>query len=266
MTKPSEATRALLLKRVEYGEADFVVTLLTDRFGKVSALARAAKRSRKRFGGALELGNVLDARLTFGRGELATLAEARASEVFRTVVRSLDHITLAGAALELVRDLVPAREPDERVFECTLEFLRALDRAEPAREELLLAFEVRLMSLVGFEPSLDACVKTGRRAPEEQPAYFDPELGGIVSTEAGGGPVLLSGEARRILRCAVGSDWHLAAGDASKAWKDTDLSAVRRAVRAFIEARMGRERRARLLVGELQASNPVTVRAKGTAP
>ncbi len=53
------ATEALLLRRVEYGESDLVLTLLTQKVGKVSALARGARKSSKRFGSALELRQAL---------------------------------------------------------------------------------------------------------------------------------------------------------------------------------------------------------------
>ncbi|HEX5101745.1 MAG TPA: recombination protein O N-terminal domain-containing protein, partial [Polyangiaceae bacterium] len=56
-------THALLLKRVEYGEADLVLTLFTERFGRISALARAARKSTRRFGGALEPMHTLEVAL-----------------------------------------------------------------------------------------------------------------------------------------------------------------------------------------------------------
>ncbi|HXK19309.1 MAG TPA: recombination protein O N-terminal domain-containing protein, partial [Polyangiaceae bacterium] len=72
------ATEALLLRRVEYGEADLVLTLLTQKLGKVSALARGARKSNKRFGGALEPMHTLAVELDERPGaELFSLLEAK---------------------------------------------------------------------------------------------------------------------------------------------------------------------------------------------
>lgn len=255
-----ETTRALVLRRVAYGDADWVITLLTEAFGKVSVMARAARKSRKRFGGALELGQVLSVRMALGRGEVGTLSEARALEVFPALTQDLERIALVGAGLELVRELVPQREPDARLFACVLEFLRAVDVASKANEAQLLAFEVRVMALVGFEPSLDACVKSGARAPEDQAAYFDPELGGVVSRAAGGGPMLLSAAARRRMRASVRQEWAMQ----DWGWDERELDAVRAAVGAFVGARVTRERPARALVSSLPPPLPA-VPAAGQA-
>nr|MDQ2647496.1 DNA repair protein RecO [Myxococcota bacterium] len=66
------STEALVLRRVEYGDADLIVTLLTLSLGRVSALARGARKSRRRFGGALEPFFTLS----------VTLEERRSSELF----------------------------------------------------------------------------------------------------------------------------------------------------------------------------------------
>ncbi len=57
-TTPQLRTDAIVVRRVAYGEADLIVTLYTRELGKISALARSARRSRKRFGGGLELFNI----------------------------------------------------------------------------------------------------------------------------------------------------------------------------------------------------------------
>ena len=74
-------TRALVLKRVEYGEADLVLTWFTERFGRVSALARAARKSTRRFAGALEPMHTLELALEERpKSELFVLREARIAQ------------------------------------------------------------------------------------------------------------------------------------------------------------------------------------------
>ncbi|MEZ4255050.1 MAG: DNA repair protein RecO [Polyangiales bacterium] len=232
----TELTDALVLRALDYGESDRIVTLLTERFGKVSVLARSARKSRRRFGGVLEPYVVFGARVSFGAGELGHLHEVELRRSFPRIVTSLDKIALGGSALSLVRAAVPVREPDARVFANVVEFFEALDGAEGPVDGLRLAFTVRVLSLVGFEPSFDMCARTGRRAPSSQAAYFDAELRSIVTAEAGGGPWLLSGAVREWLRVAVGAGWASAfEGDVPA----SELRAAEDAMRAFVELRIG---------------------------
>lgn len=230
-------TEAFLLRSVDYGDADRVVTLLSAEFGKVSALARGARRSRKRFGGALTSFALLHVSVAPGRGELAALREARIERSFPGILADLGKMSLAGAAMELVREALPARQPDARLFADTFAFLAHLDVAPAPREELLLAFSVRVMSLMGFEPGLDVCARTGKRAAEGQSAYFDPTVGSIVSSAAGGGPLRVSGLSRQRLKKASSAQFH----DVGEPWADGDLSEVRSVVAAFVSHQLGRQ-------------------------
>ena len=103
----SESTRALLLRSVDYGEADRVVTLLTERFGRVAAMARGARRSQKRFGGALSPLCVLSVELRPGRGELWTLSGARIEAACLRLLPDLPRMNGCFAGLELLRALTP---------------------------------------------------------------------------------------------------------------------------------------------------------------
>src|SRR5690606_30740256 len=131
---------------------------------------------RRRFGGALEPYALLRAEVALGRGEVGRLGQAQVLRAFPRILTGLDRITFAGAGLELVREVAPLREPDERLFDATLSFFETLDAAADAREELLLGFQLRVMSVAGFSPGIDVCAKCGKRAPAGKAARFDPGL------------------------------------------------------------------------------------------
>ena len=74
---PAElSTEAILLKRLQYGDYDLILTLLTQSHGKLSVIAKSAKKSIKRFGGVLELFSGLNITCATGRGRLPLLKEA----------------------------------------------------------------------------------------------------------------------------------------------------------------------------------------------
>ena len=113
----AHTTRALLLRRVSYGESDLVVTLFTESLGRISALARGARRSQKRFGGALEPMHTLVVRVDERAGaELLALREASLDKPRHQLVRDLDRMQAAGRALGWIRRAAPTRTPEPEVW------------------------------------------------------------------------------------------------------------------------------------------------------
>ena len=82
----SHNTLALVLRRTAYGDADLVVSLFSEKLGQVSALARAARKSQRRFGGSLEPFHIVEVELDEAPGaELMRLREAHVRRVRRRI-------------------------------------------------------------------------------------------------------------------------------------------------------------------------------------
>lgn len=233
----TEHADAFLLRSVDYGEADRIVTLLTSRHGKVSLLARGARRSKRRFGGAIEPFLLLDVELSFGRGELGVLHAAQVTRAFPALLRDLARMSVAGAALELVRDVMPERAPDAAMFVCTVSMLEGLDRGAVAPRALLLSFQARVMAVCGFAPRLAACGVCGKRPARGQAAELDPVRGFLVCRSCGGAAHRLSGAAREQLVTALSESW---VPSAEHALPEAELAAALTALSAFIEQRIDR--------------------------
>jgi DNA repair protein RecO (recombination protein O) len=174
-----QVTEALLLGAIAYGEADRVVTLFTRAYGKVSAMARSARKSQKRFGGALGLFVLGEATLRERRGAELMLLES--FHVRRDHTRiGLDAVRLGHASYgtELVRELTPPHRPDEALLELLLDFYAVVEAHAP-RADTLRAFELKLLAELGLGPALERCV--GCDASE--PAVLD---GAILDAGRGG--------------------------------------------------------------------------------
>lgn len=197
-------SRALLLARVDYGDADLVVTLFTEELGRVSALARGARRSKRRFAGSLEPLHTL--RVTLDErphGELLLLREA-VIDVPRTRLASdLDSMQAAGKALTWLRKAAPPRTLEPAAWDATVHFLDLLDRTPERRTERLLELGLRLLGAFGWGLDLGRCVRCGKPCPADRTALVSPERGGLVCRACGGGPLRLSGPLRRALDLAV---------------------------------------------------------------
>ncbi len=224
-------TRAILLRSVDYRESDRIVTLFTEEQGKTSAIARAARASHKRFGGALQSLCVIDVRLERGRGDLQVVHEARVLSPCLGVLASLARIEAAGAGLEMLRFLLADRHPEPEVFGLCVGFLEHLDAGHdpPTR---LLQFQMDTLERLGFSPELSACGVCGKAAPSGRAALFRPSAGAIVCRACGGGALRLSAGTRETLLS------YRAAGEAEgaeSAWPDAVVREGAAMVRSILQ-------------------------------
>src|SRR6478735_6565548 len=115
--------RAVVLSTVDYGEADRLVTLLTREHGKLSAFAAGARKSKRRFAGALEPGTLVKAQLVSRHGTTFRLDSVDVERGFYGVRGDLPRIARALYAIELCRELVRDEQPHTELFELLLEYL-----------------------------------------------------------------------------------------------------------------------------------------------
>lgn len=235
----------MLLRSVDYADADRIVTLLTVRFGKATFIARGARRSKKRFGGVLQPLLLLEVEVRESASQLGSLVQAEISRPFPRIVADLGRMAAGFAALELLRELTAEHEPDHALFATAISLLEALDVGQPAPERVLLCFEVRLLSLLGFAPRLDQCGLCGKRPVAGQAAELDAQLGHLVCRSCGGAAYHLSGGARMRLAHATGPDWLSAA---ELPWPARELAIAREALLRFAEQRIGRKLSAGVLL------------------
>ena len=167
-------------------DSDRIVTLFTEQLGKVSAIARSARRSQKRFAGGLESLCVVEVTLEHARGDLETLREARPVLPCLDLLTSLPRIEAAGAGLEMLRAILAERHAEPEVFERVVSFLLALDAGRSPGMELL-TFQLDALDVLGFSPEFEQCGVCGKVAPEDRVALFRPSAGAIVCRACGGG-------------------------------------------------------------------------------
>ena len=179
-------TPAIVLRTVDYGEADRVVTLFTRQVGKLSALARGARKSVKRFGAALGLFGVGEAVLVDKPNvELSALERFDGARGFPALMSDVAKVAHGGYACEVVRELIPPRQPEPEIFELLVTFFAALEAA-PARAETLRIFELRLLDALGLRPQLEACVACGSDELGAIGDVLDVRRGGVVCAHCHG--------------------------------------------------------------------------------
>jgi DNA repair protein RecO (recombination protein O) len=193
------ATRAIVLRTVAYGESDRVVTLLGATTGRLSALARGARKSARRFGGGLGMGAEGQAALRERPGaDLLLLEEFDVNEARLGLAGDMGKTAHAAYALELCDRLCPSRHAEPAVFDWLREFLLRLE-AGRASAERLRVFELGLLARLGIGPALDRCALCGRSDLGEESTRWHPEQGGVVCASCAQLGDILTAQTRRAL-------------------------------------------------------------------
>jgi DNA repair protein RecO (recombination protein O) len=156
---PAEATTGIVLRRVEYGDFDLIVTLFTPDRGKISVIAKSAKKSIKRFPGILELFARLEVTISRGRRKkgLAVLQEASLTAAFFHIRESILKTAHASYWSELLNFWLEEGEPQPALYRLLAYALDELDAQRTPPEVLSLMFQLRLLALAGFRPNLEHC-------------------------------------------------------------------------------------------------------------
>jgi DNA repair protein RecO (recombination protein O) len=203
------STKALVLRRVDYKDSDRILTLFTRDHGKISALARGARSSVKRFSGSSEPFVLMDVVLENSAGRsMRHLVESSTVEAIVGLSKSSGRLSAASFAVELFRESVPDETPDARLFDLLHNSLRLLGRLDgtPLRTAVL-GFQLKLLILLGIGPGIEGCNRCGTKVPPGRSAFFHPGGGGVICTACGGGPFLLSSEALSAMNLMSGADF-----------------------------------------------------------
>lgn len=171
-------SEAIVLRTYPMREADLLVTLFTRREGKVKGVARSAKKSRKRFGGALEPLTMV--RVLYQDREGQELASLDSCEVLESpLAREMGYprAVALGHIAELLDELLPDRESNDAVFRLSLAVLRAL--RQPDIWMPVTYFELWMTRLMGYLPELSECSGCGR-ALNGSRAYFHALADGLM--------------------------------------------------------------------------------------
>lgn len=192
-------TEAFLLHATPYGESDLVVALLTRECGRLSALARGARRSRRRFGGTLDYFHLFEALVQPGRSGLGRLLGVDLLRPF-DAARSGEEAYWAGChILEVARLGTKEGDPDDGLFRLVEASLAALDHgSDPG--SLLAVFRTRVLAVLGYGLPTQTCPTCGRRYVDRGASRVG---GAILCTGcAGPGEQALSPGALRTLAAA----------------------------------------------------------------
>jgi DNA repair protein RecO (recombination protein O) len=174
-------TPAVVLRAVDYGESDRIVTFLTRDAGKVSGIAKGAKRSQRRFPGALGLFSLVNLHYRARAGaELVFLERAQLIVPWKSLLDSLERYAAASHVVEVADKMTVEQEVGDDLFHVVVAALGRIDEAEPGPATLRL-FELATLAVCGYRAELSRCVRCRRPlAGTPAAARLAPAAGGAA--------------------------------------------------------------------------------------
>lgn len=157
---------------MDYRESDRIVTLFTLQHGKVRGVAKGAKRSMRRFGGALDPFAHLSVELVVREG-LSSVRGADIVSLYPRIREDLRKIGLAGYAVEVVDRFLPDGAPYPRLFRLLAAYLGHLEQGEASAADRRF-FEANLLNILGYRLALEQCGSCGAELPPEAPRRCGP--------------------------------------------------------------------------------------------
>ncbi len=142
-------TEAFVIKRINFGEADKILTVYSKHYGKIRCLAKGVRKLTSRKAGALDLFNQVVIFVAKGKN-LDLITEARILRSFSSFKKDLKKVALAYKFVELVDRLNAENQANHSVYQLLLDSLRKLTRSQVNLSQLSLDFKKDLLQWTGF--------------------------------------------------------------------------------------------------------------------
>ena len=175
-------TEALVLKVFDHGESDKIITLFSLDYGKITAIAKGAKRSKIRFVNKLELFTWLKITLAENRySSMVRIDEAEVVNHFQEIRTKYANFAAATLCCELILNWTAERDEDKRIFKLIHWTFQELEMTRPLATTLF--FHLHLLTILGFQLQFNCCGSCGSQDAKDGPYLFTPGNGGIVCTK-----------------------------------------------------------------------------------
>ena len=159
---PVFSTPAILLRRLDYGDFDVIITFFTLERGKLSLIAKSAKKSTRRFAGVLELFSELQILAGSGRGKgLPVLQEAVLKQPFSAIRGDYKKTAYASYWSELIYNWIEENFKQVALYYLFEHVLYELDDGKTAPAALNILFQMRFLTLSGHRPNFSHCSLCG---------------------------------------------------------------------------------------------------------
>ena len=252
-------TDAIVLSRVDLGEADRVLTIITPELGKLKIIAKGVRRTTSRLGGSLE--PFAELRIALARGRtFDVVTEVKVGHAWLRLRDRLESAATAWYLAEIADRSMEERHEAAPLYALLRRAYELLD-AGMAPGRVARWYEMHLADELGQRPEVDRCVECDRMLEATDTFRWVPPLGGVLCARCPGPPadrVGLSLEALKLLKAYQRLDVEALAALRLSALVERETEA---AMRDFTRLMLERDARSLAFLDEVRSAP-----AGGTAP
>ena len=171
-------TKAIVLSRVNYGEADRIMQIITPEQGKLGVIAKGVRREKSKLAGGIELLAICDLTLHQGKGELAIVTSARLDTFFGHILEDYDRLQLA---YFMLKDIAKAAEilSEPAFYDLTRHALDCLNDHDIDRRIVELWYRLQMAILLGVGINLSTD-ENGMKLVEDATYRYDVDENSFV--------------------------------------------------------------------------------------
>lgn len=170
-----EKVKGIVIKTIDYGETHKIITLFSKKYGKISALARGAKKTHGRMAAVTQPFICGEFFIYLSKG-LSTIQQGEVIDSFRAIREDIMKTAYGAYIVELTDKLLDKNDPDVFVYNQLSQTLEWIAEHEESSIPIMM-YELKLYRKAGFEPTLDHCVNCGRK---QLPYSFSVSEGGFL--------------------------------------------------------------------------------------
>ena len=201
----TKQTFAIVLNVADHGESDKIVTIYCPEHGKLTGIAKGAKRSKKRFVNKLEIFSLLDIQYADNcRTSLIRIDHAELIDPFALLRQDYGRYAASTLLCELMLHWTKENDGDEELFNLLVWAFENLNNGQPMARTVIL-FQIKMLDILGYRPHLAGCIECGNLDAKGVPYRFSPGRSGLVCARcsqkdtAAAGPVALSLNTAKLL-------------------------------------------------------------------
>jgi DNA repair protein RecO (recombination protein O) len=176
-------TRGIVLSRINYGEADRILTALTPQAGKLQLIAKGVRKVKSKLAGGIELFSIFEASYIKGRGEISTLVSVRLVKFYPNIIKDIDRVQLGYEILKVINRNTED-QVEEEYYLLTERLFELLNDDSVDAQRIKLWYPAQLIKLAGHTPNLSTDDR-GKALKADQKFNFDVDKMCFVSDASG---------------------------------------------------------------------------------
>ncbi|MEW5801518.1 MAG: DNA repair protein RecO [bacterium] len=174
-----EKVKGIVLKSIKYSDTDRIITCYTEEYGKIQCIAKRARKQKSNFTSNIDL--LTHAEMVIvkrGIKNIYPLREAIIAQSYHRLYDDPPRLYAAFYMAELIYELTSLEDKRPEILTLFLRQMEMLQKGED-KEKVILVFEVRLLTLLGYQPQIEKCLFCSA-PPLSFKVGFIPSMGGIV--------------------------------------------------------------------------------------